>query len=402
MIVLRYVLEYTPGEIAELLELPRGTVNSRLRRGLDRAGEERRDAEERAWEAASAARLRGAGARRARQSSPAATSSRGATHAARVARCRRGRGRSRSAIASSPPGRAVLDSLREAIGIERAAAGAILAARRPEGCSSSRRRRRRGSSHADGSKRRLGDVRRRVVVAVRPLRRRSARATSSSRSSRTGRSDGSLARPASRFPRWGGTQTDTRIAYLAGSRLRVVAGDGTGDRLPLPARPAARVAARGRHVPDVPRRRRRWRPGRGRRPPSSGAREVRRVARVVEAPGRGSPSRRGHRVRLLDGGGRSLRTLRFRRTVLRRLVLRRGRTSFADAHLRAGGRRERDQRDPARRPRRGRRTRRTVRGGGGVFGDMAWAPNGRWLLVDWPSGRASGCSSRGSGRVRAR
>jgi RNA polymerase sigma-70 factor (ECF subfamily) len=35
VIVLRYLLEYTPGEIADLLELPRGTVNSRLRRGLD-------------------------------------------------------------------------------------------------------------------------------------------------------------------------------------------------------------------------------------------------------------------------------------------------------------------------------------------------------------------------------
>ena len=35
VIVLRYLLDYTPGEIAELLELPRGTVNSRLRRGLD-------------------------------------------------------------------------------------------------------------------------------------------------------------------------------------------------------------------------------------------------------------------------------------------------------------------------------------------------------------------------------
>ena len=35
MIVLRHLLEYTPGEIADLLELPRGTVNSRLRRGLD-------------------------------------------------------------------------------------------------------------------------------------------------------------------------------------------------------------------------------------------------------------------------------------------------------------------------------------------------------------------------------
>jgi RNA polymerase sigma-70 factor (ECF subfamily) len=39
VIVLRHLLEYTPGEIGELLELPRGTVNSRLRRGLDRLEE---------------------------------------------------------------------------------------------------------------------------------------------------------------------------------------------------------------------------------------------------------------------------------------------------------------------------------------------------------------------------
>jgi RNA polymerase sigma-70 factor, ECF subfamily len=35
VVVLRYLLEYTPGEIGRMLELPRGTVNSRLRRGLD-------------------------------------------------------------------------------------------------------------------------------------------------------------------------------------------------------------------------------------------------------------------------------------------------------------------------------------------------------------------------------
>jgi RNA polymerase sigma-70 factor (ECF subfamily) len=40
VIVLRYVLEFTPGEIAEVLGLPRGTVNSRLRRGLDALGDE--------------------------------------------------------------------------------------------------------------------------------------------------------------------------------------------------------------------------------------------------------------------------------------------------------------------------------------------------------------------------
>jgi RNA polymerase sigma-70 factor, ECF subfamily len=39
VIVLRYLLEYTPSEIADVLDLPRGTVNSRLRRGLDRLGE---------------------------------------------------------------------------------------------------------------------------------------------------------------------------------------------------------------------------------------------------------------------------------------------------------------------------------------------------------------------------
>jgi RNA polymerase sigma-70 factor, ECF subfamily len=35
VVVLRHLLEYTPGEIASMLDLPRGTVNSRLRRGLD-------------------------------------------------------------------------------------------------------------------------------------------------------------------------------------------------------------------------------------------------------------------------------------------------------------------------------------------------------------------------------
>ena len=39
-IVMRYLLDYTPGEIAELLEVPRGTVNSRLRRALDELARE--------------------------------------------------------------------------------------------------------------------------------------------------------------------------------------------------------------------------------------------------------------------------------------------------------------------------------------------------------------------------
>jgi RNA polymerase sigma-70 factor, ECF subfamily len=40
IVVLRHLLEYTPGEIAAALGLPRGTVNSRLRRALDRLADE--------------------------------------------------------------------------------------------------------------------------------------------------------------------------------------------------------------------------------------------------------------------------------------------------------------------------------------------------------------------------
>jgi RNA polymerase sigma-70 factor (ECF subfamily) len=45
VIVLRYLLDYTPGEIARMLGLRRGTVNSRLRRGLDRLAETLREQE---------------------------------------------------------------------------------------------------------------------------------------------------------------------------------------------------------------------------------------------------------------------------------------------------------------------------------------------------------------------
>ena len=40
VVVMRYLLEFTPGEIADALDLPRGTVNSRLRRGLDALSED--------------------------------------------------------------------------------------------------------------------------------------------------------------------------------------------------------------------------------------------------------------------------------------------------------------------------------------------------------------------------
>lgn len=40
VIVLRYLFEYTPGEIARMLDEPRGTINSRMRRALDHLGDE--------------------------------------------------------------------------------------------------------------------------------------------------------------------------------------------------------------------------------------------------------------------------------------------------------------------------------------------------------------------------
>ena len=39
VIVMRYLLELSPGEIARAIGIPRGTVNSRLRRGLDALGD---------------------------------------------------------------------------------------------------------------------------------------------------------------------------------------------------------------------------------------------------------------------------------------------------------------------------------------------------------------------------
>ena len=143
-----------------------------------------------------------------------------------------------AAAALSPPGRAVVNAVRRSIGIEHAApalfrlpsSGRLLVSGR-------------GGTWViagDGSKRRLGSwpnaswsphglfviaSSRNGLAAVEP---------------RDGTVRWSLGRPDVSLPSWGGTRTDTRIAYFSGSSLRVVAGDGTGDR--LLARSAARVA----------------------------------------------------------------------------------------------------------------------------------------------------------------
>ena len=128
----------------------------------------------------------------------------------------------------SPPGRAVLDEIRQVVGVE-GSAPALFSLPAP-----GRLLVTAGSGvwivDEDGSKRLLGDYREaswspfgRFVVATRANELAALAADGTVR--------WSLARPDVRLPRWGGSRTDTRIAYLSRGQLRVVGGDGKGDRL---------------------------------------------------------------------------------------------------------------------------------------------------------------------------
>lgn len=222
---------------------------------------------------------------------------------------------------ASPPGQAVLDSIREAVGVERAqpalfslpAPGRLLV-ESADGV---------WVVQEDGSKRLLEGWReaswspfgRFVVVA---------RANELAAVEPDGAVRWSLARPNVRFPRWAGTSTDTRIAYLSGTSLRVVAGDGTGDRL-------LRKNVAG--VAPV------WLPGKG--------------FRLAYT------DRRGRQVVLDTDSGRTLPSGTVPSTGA--VVRRRGAASEAvlDGRVRFRGT--------------------------GEFRDVAVSPDGRWLLVTWPT-----------------
>jgi hypothetical protein len=224
-------------------------------------------------------------------------------------------------IVASPPGQAVLDSIREAVGIEHAqpalfslpAPGRLLV-ESADGA---------WVVQADGSKRRLGDWReaswspfgRFVVVA---------RANELAAVEPDGDVRWSLARPNVRFPRWAGDRIDTRIAYVSGMSLRVVAGDGTDDR--LLRRNVAAVA------PE-------WLPG------------------------------PGFRLAYIDRGGRTVivdadtgRTLAGH-PVPRPSTAIRSRGAASEAVV----------------------GRKVVFRGTGEFRDVARSPDGSWLLVTWPT-----------------
>jgi hypothetical protein len=182
-----------------------------------------------------------------------------------------------------------------------------------------------------------------------------------------------LARPRARLAAWGGTRTDTRIAYLTDSRLHVVGGDGRHDvdAGGLPAAADVRPA---------------WRPGKpfvvgyadtrgriGAYEPDTGALRW----RTPPLPG----------VRTLEwsrDGTRLLAVSDDKVALVRRGMLRvvyRGPVSsaalgphdeFALARRRAGASEVLVDG-------------RAVFRGTGRFGSIAFSPDGNWLLVPWPS-----------------
>jgi hypothetical protein len=193
----------------------------------------------------------------------------------------------------------------------------------------------------------------------------------------------SLARPRRiRVARWAPVN-GWRIAYLAGGSLRIVNGDGTGDR--------RYGAARGRVAPA-------WRPdaahvlayadlgGRVRVAAVDSRRELWRtgpIARVRELAW--SPDGR----RLLAATPRRLLVFDRRGRLLVRRELPAGLVADDVAWAPRGGRIAVVRRNPAAgrsevvvtRPR-GRP--RMLFTGPGAFGTLAWSPNGRRLLVPWP------------------
>jgi hypothetical protein len=278
------------------------------------------------------------------------------------------------AAALSSPGRAVLGSLRDAVGVEHArralfslpAPGRLLVTSTAGSWIVS----------ADGSKRLLGPYREaswspfgRFVVA--------ARADELAALEPTGTVRWTLARPLVRFPRWTGTKTDTRIAYLAANGLHVVAGDGMSDALVASGVPPA--------VAPV------WRP----RPPSartlayvgSGGR----VTVLEPATGavlyRTRPLREPRALSWSPGGTVAIATrtgvelYAGRRRIARRplpgvaaiafapgggrlAVLRRNEVLLYGPRLRAPQR---------------------LFAGAGRLAGLVWSPDGEWVVVGWPS-----------------
>jgi len=189
-----------------------------------------------------------------------------------------------------------------------------------------------------------------------------------------------LARHDPAAPRWEGTMTDTRIAYLAASGLRVVAGDGTGDHL--------LDAYAGEVAPA-------WDPARLHTLAyySGGAIVLRRAggSLVWRAPIKVLPAalewssdgqylavRSTKQIVVIDQRGRVHRTISMLGAELRQATFKPG-THEVAVVVRAAGRSEVrivDVDHPGHA--------RLLFAGPGTFGDIEWSPAGDWLLVNWP------------------
>ena len=278
----------------------------------------------------------------------------------------------------SPPGRAVLDEIREVVGVERAqpalfslpAPGRLLVA-----------------SDAgiwvvadDGSRRLLGDYR---EATWSPFGRfvAAARANELAALEPDGDVRWTLPRRRVTSPTWAGTETDTRIAYVDRTGVRVVAGDGTGDRLLLQGIRAL-VA---------------WRPGAARELAIASPREVRVLdatsgRTIWRAPATLPPtalawSSDGERllvssrtsIRVFDARGRLPLDVGPGAAPVRAAALAPNGRAVAYV-MKASGQsqlwivpRIRPDGNAARR----------LFAGAGELGGLAWSPDGRWLLVTW-------------------
>jgi dipeptidyl aminopeptidase/acylaminoacyl peptidase len=287
------------------------------------------------------------------------------------------------AAALSPPGRAVLDEIREVVGVERAqpalfslpAPGRLLV-----------------SSDAgvwivqqDGSRRLLGEYREaswspfgRFVVAAGENELAALELDGTVR--------WTLPRRDVHSPRWAGTETDTRIAYFDRTGLRIVAGDSTGDRLlvprakglaawrpPGPGRVIAHASATEVRVLDVDTGRTLWRAPRGpAAPPTSisWSSDGRRL--LVLSP----------RVLLIyDRRGRPLYELGPGAAPVRNAAL--APTENAVAIVQEAGGRSQTWLVPRVRP--DASAARRVFAGAGSLAEISWSPDGRWLLLSWPT-----------------
>jgi hypothetical protein len=266
-----------------------------------------------------------------------------------------------AAVALTPPGRAVVDGVRKAIGIESAAdalfslpaTGRLLVVS-DAGV---------WAVAEDGSQRHLGDY---GNATCSPFGRFVAVAGPNQLAALEPDGDvrWKLSRPGVRAPDWGGTLTDTRIAYVSRGLVRVVAGDGTGDRALMPGRAAAwlpgsvRLLAvarpRGVSLVDADGRRTRWT---ARVPASTLAWSADGTRLLALDAGRYTVLSAAGKV-LATGdassaafapGGHALALVRRTAT---------GSELYVDGRLRFQGT--------------------------GTFGDVTWSPDGRWFAVSWP------------------